>query len=374
MKKITLIFSLTFALFLLNSCEIDGLNDSNLMTSESTNQSKIFDISTNNTGTVKITPTGEGVSKFVVMYGHGTGANASATVSPGQNTVHIYPEGTYTVTVKSYDLAGRETVNTYPLTLTFTAPTDLKVATTLSGYKLDLGLSAINAQGGYLVYFGDVANEVGTPVAGTANASGTVTASISHTYATSGNYTLKVVALSGGAAQTVSSQAIKIYDPFSLPITYENEFQNYTTGGTFGGVDVAVVNNPFSGGLNTSAKVWRYTKTVGAANWSGTWTPLSQPNAVPINIDNGSKFKVLVYSTEVGKQLNLEIEQGSNGVGNKVLKVASTVADQWEELTFDFGTFGIPAGTTFKQMVFRYNDSANGTGEVIYIDNVRQSN
>ena len=43
-------------------------------------------------------------------------------------------------------------------------------------------------------------------------------------------------------------------------------------------------------------------------------------------------------------------------------------------LSFDFGTFGIPAGTTFNQLVFRYNDSANGTGEVIYLDNIKQTN
>ena len=82
----------------------------------------------------------------------------------------------------------------------------------------------------------------------------------------------------------------------------------------------------------------------------------------------------MVYSTEVGKMLNVELEQGSNGVSNKILKVASTVANHWEELSFDFGTFGIPAGTTFNQLVFRYNDSANGTGEVIYLDNIKQTN
>ena len=65
----------------------------------------------------------------------------------------------------------------------------------------------------------------------------------------------------------------------------------------------------------------------------------------------------------------------TTGIPNQVLKAATTVANQWEELTFDFGALGtIPAGTEFKQLVFRYNDSADGVGEVIYIDNVRQTN
>ena len=102
---------------------------------------------------------------------------------------------------------------------------------------------------------------------------------------------------------------------------------------------------------------------------------MSAPNSVPINIDNGGKIKVMVYSTEIGKKVNVELEQATTGIPNQVLKVATTVANQWEELTFDFGALGtIPAGTEFKQLVFRYNDSADGLGEVIYIDNVRQTN
>ena len=68
----------------------------------------------------------------------------------------------------------------------------------------------------------------------------------------------------------------------------------------------------------------------------------------------------------------MKIEQGSNGVANQVLKMPITVANQWQEIVFDFSS--VPAGTTFKQLVFRYNDAAKGTGEVIYIDNVTQTN
>jgi len=300
----------------------------------------------------------------------GQGSTDPITVYPGGFTSHNYPEGNYTVTIVSYDIAGNQTSNDYPLQIVYVAPTNINATQNFAGTTLTLTATATNANG-ILVTWGDGgANETPTTMSGSL---GETFSAPAHTYAP-GVYTLTVTALSGGAATTTTTYPITVYAPFSLPITYESAIQNYSIGGTFGGVGVAKVANPFPGGINTSANVWKYTKPTGAASWSGTWTPLASPNGTPINIDNGSKIKVMVYSTEVGKMLNVELEQGSNGVSNKILKVASTVANQWEELVFDFGTLGIPAGTTFGQQVFRYNDSSDGTGEVIYIDNVTQSN
>ncbi|HRG18258.1 MAG TPA: PKD domain-containing protein [Flavobacterium lutivivi] len=366
MKKIFL--KLTFLVIVLafNSCSQEGIDGdvSSLNSVTSGNFDKIFDVSNDNSGLVRITPLGEGMSKSVVTLGHGT--DEPTTVFPGASVSHNYPEGSYTVTIESFDLAGNSTTNTYPLQIVYRAPENVSVNANVAGHDVTVSATADYANG-FLVYFGDVANETPTSMA----VGQTLPA---HTYASAGNYTITVVALSGGAATTTETVNVLIYNPYSLPITYEDPFQNYGIGGTFGGVNVSKVANPFSGGINTSANVWQYTKTNGAASWSGTWTPLAAPNGTPINIDNGSKIKVMVYATEAGKNLNVEIEQGSNGVSNKILKMPVPVANQWTEIEFDFGTFGIPAGTTFKQLVFRYNDIADGFGEVIYIDNVTQSN
>ncbi|NNT72844.1 hypothetical protein HKT18_11510 [Flavobacterium sp. IMCC34852] len=370
MKKIILSFTI-LSLLAVTSCSVPDGIDSNLSalnSAGSANFDRIFDISTDNSGLVKVTPLGEGVSKSIVTLGHGD--SGEITLYPGQSTTHSYPEGSYTVTIVSYDIAGQATTNTYPLEVTYVAPMNINATQSFAGTTLNLTATADYANG-MLVTWGDGgANEVPTVMSGSLGSTFTAPA---HTYAP-GVYTLTVTALSGGAATTSATYPITVFAPYSLPITYESPIQNYSIGGTFGGVSVAVVPNPFPGGLNTSNTVWRYTKPSGAASWSGTWTPLSTPNGTPINIDNGNKIKVLVYSTEVGKKLNVEIEQGSNGVPNQILKVASTVANQWEELVFDFGPLGIPAGTTFNQLVFRYNDVADGSGEVIYIDNVRQTN
>ncbi len=363
MKTIKLIFSIVFLLAVTISCTDDsGIDpDASFSNTATSDVSNIFDISYDNTGNVRIKPAGAAVTLFTVALGDNTGG--LVTLNPGTSIVHSYAEGTYTVTINAQDIAGVITTSTYPLAVKYRAPENLKLTKAVEGNDVIVSATAEYARG-FLVYYGDVPNEVGTPMA--------IDEILApHTYSGPGVYNLKVVALSGGTPTSEVIDPIVIYAPFALPITYENPIQNYGIGGTFGGVNVAVIDNPFSGGINTSAKVWQYTKPSGAEVWSGTYTPLALPNGTPININDGSKIKVMVYATEAGKMLNLEIEQGSNGVANQVLKMPITVANQWQELVFDFGTT-IPAGTTFKQLVFRYNDAAKGTGEVIYIDNVTQ--
>lgn len=364
MKKIKLIFSFVFLLAVTISCtDESGIDtDASFSNTPSTDLSNIFEISTDNSGNVRIKPTGEGIVSFAVAYGDGN--NELVTLAPGNSTMHTYAEGNYTVGITAIDIAGVKTISSYPLVVTYRAPENLKIDKTIEASDIIVSATADYAKS-FLVYYGDVANETGTPMA----LGETLPP---HNYPEPGVYNLKVVALSGGLATSEKVDSVTIYAPFSLPITYENPIQNYGTGGTFGGVNVAVIDNPVSGGINTSASVWQYTKTSAAETWSGTWTPLAAPNGVPIDMSNGNKIKVMVYATEAGKMLNMEIEQGSNGVANQVLKMPVTVANQWQEIVFDFSS--VPAGTTFKQLVFRYNDAEKGIGEVIYIDNITQTN
>ncbi|HET7896133.1 MAG TPA: hypothetical protein VFL47_00640, partial [Flavisolibacter sp.] len=127
MKKLT-ILSGVLALFVGSiGCQKDGIDDdtSFLSTAVPSSPGKLFDISNDNSGNVTITPTGEGVAKFTVKFGHGTGTAAQADVKPGFNTMHAYPEGSYTVTIVSRSISGQETSATYPLQVTYRAPEDL---------------------------------------------------------------------------------------------------------------------------------------------------------------------------------------------------------------------------------------------------------
>ena len=363
MKKLITIFSLIGLLLSFVGCQKDGIDDdtSFLSTAASGNLNKIFDISNDNSGNVKITPIGEGVSSNTVAYGHGTGAGASAVVLPGASTTHSYPEGSYTVTITSKDIAGHETVKTYPLQLTYRAPENLQVTT--SG-EMRVKATALYANS-FLVYYGDVPNEVGTPMA--------VGQELPpHTYPAGGPYDLKVIAQSGGAATTQSIKTL-----FGLPLSFESATMNYFFG-TFGNVVFTKVANPSATGINTSATVGKYEKPVGAASWSGTYSPLN----IPINFAHGKKVKMMVYNPSagnIGKKINVELEWavGAATVNpwGAVVKTTLTTSGAWEELEFDFsGNAMIPATAKFTQLVLRFNDAADGAGEIIYIDNIRITN
>ena len=367
MNKIKLLGTIIITALAIVSCtKKDGISDdlSFLKTAASANVSKIFDISNDNSGNVKITPLGEGVTSFTVNYGHGTGAGASAVVMPGNSTTHSYPEGSYTVTIIAKDIAGKETSTTHPLQLTYRAPENVQINI---GADMSVSASALYAKS-FLVYYGDVANEVGTPLA----IGQTLPA---HVYpaGTATPYTLRVVALSGGAATTAVTKPL-----FGFPIDFENAGVDYFFG-TFGNVNFSKVANPSATGLNTSAMVGKYEKTNGAETWSGTYSPLN----IPINMAQGKKVRVLVYNpsaANIGKRLNMELEAAvagtgatANGVG--ILRAPITTSGAWEELVFDFSTItAIPNTARFGQLVLRFNEVARGAGEVIYIDNIRLTN
>ena len=369
MNKIKFLYSIAFLLVLATGCtKKDGI-DSDLSFINSASSSalaKVFTISTDNSGVVRVSPTGEGVSSYTINFGHGTGAAASATVAPGGNATHVYPEGSYTVSILTTDIAGKTTTTTYPLAITYRAPENLAVTMSQNVYDITVKATALYAAS-YLVYFGDVTNEVGTPMA--------TGATVKKTYAKSGNYNVKVVALSGGAAKVEKTNAIVVTDPFGLPLDFENAFVNYFFGTFGGGQGFATVANPSATGLNTSAKVGKFTR--GREGWSGTYSPMGAPNN-PIDFSVGKIIKVLVYNPDaalIGAKLNIELEwaiggKPSNGVA--VLKVPVTTSGEWEELVFDFsGIAAIPDGTKFTQLVLRFNDSVDGAGTVIYVDNFR---
>jgi hypothetical protein len=113
---------------------------------------------------------------------------------------------------------------------------------------------------------------------------------------------VKVVALSGGAAKTEKVKPVTVTDPFGLPITFESTTIVYFFGTFGGGQQFAKVDNPNASGLNTSAKVGKFTR--GWEWWSGTYSPLN----IPLDMSQGKKIKVLVYNPDpalVGAKINV---------------------------------------------------------------------
>jgi len=359
MKNIKIIISILFLIVVASSCtKIEGIDQdlSFLTTAVSTNPDKSFDISNDNSGFVRITPLGNGIANSTVYFGHGTGADAKANVTAGGNTTHIYPEGTYTVTIVSRTVAGDSTVTTYPLAVTYRAPENVKV--TIES-NMVVSADALYAKS-FEVSYGDTTGKV-YPMALGAKLP-------AHTYPAGGPYELKVVAFSGGAAKTTVVKTLS-----GLPLTFENSAVTdsiviFGTGQAF-----AKVANPFSTGLNTSGIVGKFTR--GKEGSSSVKFRLD----VPVNFAQGNKIKLLVYNTDaayIGKKMNVEFESVVGTLPPTALTVAKATvlkSGEWEELSFDFSA-NTASAPKFQTIVFKFSTLQVIPGAIIYIDNVRLTN
>lgn len=348
---------------LLTRCATENFEDLSFLTSitQPDKVTALFDVTNDNSGNVTITPGGEGAGSYDIYFGDTT--ENPSNVKPGDKITHKYAEGNYTVKVVANGIDGKVTEATFPLNMTYRAPENLEVKITKKIHVVNVSAKA-NYAASFLVFFGDVANEPGTPMAGSET--------LTHEYATAGTYSVKVVALSGGAATTEKITEVIITDPFEFPIDFENPKVNYFFG-TFGGASFeSAVANPAPGGMNVSDKVGKYIKNAGAQVWSGTYSPMD----IPIDFSKGNKVKMMVYADPalIGKKINVELEYAVGGTpanGVAVLKVPIAVGNAWHELTFDFsGNTDIPATSKFTQLVLRFDDTQVGADEVFYIDNI----
>ncbi len=136
---------------------------------------------------------------------------------------------------------------------------------------------------------------------------------------------------------------------------------------------VVVGANPNQSGINTSGTVVSMQTLVTGQPWAGfesmhgadigTWT-LDSTNAI---------IKLMVYKpviSDVGVKL---VTPSAASVGE--VKVANTLINQWEELTFDFTSFiGHPATVGLDQIVLFPDFTARSTDNVCYIDNIHFGN
>ena len=143
----------------------------------------------------------------------------------------------------------------------------------------------------------------------------------------------------------------------SLPLTFESNNLTYTWNDFDGGV-ATVINNPQSGGSNTSAKVGRMVKNAGQI-WGGSWIGL----AAPIDFSTKKTFKVKVFSPRVGAKLLLKVE-GAAGVVPFEREVVGTVANAWEEMTFDYQA--VSTTNVYTKLVFIFDLGTVGDASANY--------
>lgn len=321
--------------------------------------SAMFDITQDNSGMVTIYPNGEGIAYYNVYFGDGT--TAPAKVEPGGSVKRKYAEGNYDVKVVGVQVNGKMTEAVQKLTVSFRAPENVEMTATVdpsSAFKYNVTAKALY-ETMFRVWWGEDPNEVPK--------SFLEGETISHTYAKPGTYTMKVTAFSGGAATTTVTKTITISLPLLLPLDFETVGQTYNWI-NFDGGGTTVVNNPQPAGINTSAKVGKMVKSAGQV-WGGSLLTLSSPIDFSVN----KVLRMKVWSPRVGAKVLLKVENSGNAGINFEKEVATTVANQWEDLVFDFRT--INASNSYNNIVLIFELGTMGDGSsnfTFFFDDLRQ--
>ncbi len=160
--------------------------------------------------------------------------------------------------------------------------------------------------------------------------------------------------------------AVFVFSQVVLPLDFEANIEYPIT--NFEGGVLTVITNPQSSGINTSPKVARMVKNAGQV-YAGSLITLTAP------IDFGSNnktFKMKVYSPRVGAKVLLKIENLNNAGIFFQKEVFTTVANTWEELTFDYTL--VNTADSYQKIIFIFDNGTQGDGSANYtwlLDDVR---
>jgi hypothetical protein len=363
MRLFKYLLSVCFLILILAGCKKE-INDDISFAQAGTvpdQLSALFEITQDNSGMVTITPNGTGAIKYDIYFGDTT--IAPVTVLAGKNVTHKYGEGVYNVKLVAHSVSGKTKEATQQLTVSFRAPENLDFTISVdpaNSMKISVSATALY-ETNFKVYFGDVPNEI--PVSFNEGQS------VTHTYAATGTYQVKVVALSGGAATAELIKPVTIVNPVLLPLTFESSTLNYAFS-NFDGGNVTVITNPQANGINTSSKVARMIKNAGQP-WGGSVITLG----APIDFSANKIFRMKVYSPRVGAKVLLKVENLTNGGINYEKEVLTTVANAWEDLAFDYTA--INTANSYHKIVLIFDNGTMGDGSANFtflFDDIRLTN
>ena len=117
-----------------------------------------------------------------------------------------------------------------------------------------------------------------------------------------------------------------------LPITFEDANVNYDVA-NFGGADFQIVTDP----TDVTNTVGQIVKNAGAEIWGGIVHGANMPlaNPIPFTADD-TQMSVRIWSPTAGTNVRLKVENAANPEIFVEVDVPTTLAGQWETLTFDF--------------------------------------
>ena len=149
------------------------------------------------------------------------------------------------------------------------------------------------------------------------------------------------------------------------PLTFESDFEL----SSFDGGEMSIVANPDTNG-NASSMVAQLIKNAGQP-WAGSKITIP----TPFDVSN-TTITAKVWSPRAGLNLLLKFEDATpwpSTVASAEITATTTVANGWEELTFDFS--GISTSVDFTNLVLIMDNGTQGDGSseyTIYVDDISQ--
>ena len=138
-----------------------------------------------------------------------------------------------------------------------------------------------------------------------------------------------------------------------------------------GDPSLEIVTNPNTGGINSSATVAKFTALQAGQPWAGCESQHgSDIGTFSLDASN-STLKIMVYKTVISDVGLKFVIPTSGSLGE--IKVANTVTNAWEELTFDFSShIGLPEAISIDQIVVfpDFNLGGRTQDNIIYFDNI----
>lgn len=154
-----------------------------------------------------------------------------------------------------------------------------------------------------------------------------------------------------------------------LPLDFESATINYEWNDFDGGA-VTVIDNPHASGLNTSTKVAQMVKSAGQT-WGGSWIALE----TPIDFSSDKTFTMKVFSPRAGAKVLLKVENMTNSGISFEKEVETTVANDWEELTFDYSSISTSESYQKIVMIFDLGTMGDGSANFTFLfDDIELTN
>ncbi len=130
-----------------------------------------------------------------------------------------------------------------------------------------------------------------------------------------------------------------------------------------------IIANPDPSGANPSATVAKLTPLLGAPPYAGVESQHGTAIGTFTLSATNCTVKIMVWKS-VLSDVGIKFATASGGSTGE-LKVANTVVNQWQELTFDFsGKIGEPTSTDIDQIVIFPDFQARSSDNVCYFDNI----